>query len=267
MANAQVFRTEKTGNFTIISNYHLTDRRLSANSIALLTLMLSLPPTWDYSVSGLASIRKEGKYATRKALNELEKYGYLKREQLRDAAGAFIGTKYFIYEQSTKTQESKKTKKKSKRPFFNLPKANNPQPDNPQFDNSTQLRTNLNQELTEANTNSMAKRALVQRFKDFWAVCPKKRDKQECLEWWEINVNSDEMAENIINGMKTQAKSKEWSEENGKYRPRPINWLNDERWGEILTENRCSYDVDKVEKDSYFKIVDDFSDYSTGCHA
>ena len=38
-----VYRVEKTGNFTIMSNRHLQDRRLSLKAKGLFSYMLSLP--------------------------------------------------------------------------------------------------------------------------------------------------------------------------------------------------------------------------------
>ena len=54
-----VFRIDKNGNYTVMSNYHLRDRRLSYKAKGLLSFMLSLPDDWDYSINGLVSISKE----------------------------------------------------------------------------------------------------------------------------------------------------------------------------------------------------------------
>ena len=43
-----VFRVEKTRNYTVMSNQHLRDKRLSLKAKGLLSLMLSLPEDWDY---------------------------------------------------------------------------------------------------------------------------------------------------------------------------------------------------------------------------
>ena len=51
-----VFRVERTQNYTVMSNYHLRDKRLSLKSKGLLSQMLSLPEDWDYTLSGLARI-------------------------------------------------------------------------------------------------------------------------------------------------------------------------------------------------------------------
>ena len=44
-----VFRVEKTKDYTIMSNHHLKDRRLSLKAKGLLSMMLSLPKEWDYT--------------------------------------------------------------------------------------------------------------------------------------------------------------------------------------------------------------------------
>ena len=44
-----IYRAEKTKDFTIMSNAHLRDGRLSLKAKGLLSQMLSLPEDWDYS--------------------------------------------------------------------------------------------------------------------------------------------------------------------------------------------------------------------------
>lgn len=44
-----VFRCAKTKDYTIMSNHHLKDRRLSLKAKGLLSMMLSLPKEWDYT--------------------------------------------------------------------------------------------------------------------------------------------------------------------------------------------------------------------------
>ena len=94
-----VFRIEKNKNYTTMSNYHLRDRRLSLKAKGLLSLILSLPDGWDYSVRGLASICKESPDGIATPLKELEKYGYLFREQTRCSNGRLGKVEYVIYEQ------------------------------------------------------------------------------------------------------------------------------------------------------------------------
>lgn len=67
----------KTKNYTVMSNEHLKDMRLSLKAKGLLSVMLSLPDTWDYSISGLVAICKESETAVKSTLNELKSCGYL----------------------------------------------------------------------------------------------------------------------------------------------------------------------------------------------
>lgn len=93
-----VFRVEKNKNYTVMSNYHLRDKELSLKSKGLLSLMLSLPEEWDYTLKGLSIICKEGIDAIRVSINELEKNGYIERHRKRNSKGQLTSTEYIIYE-------------------------------------------------------------------------------------------------------------------------------------------------------------------------
>lgn len=93
-----VVRVHKDANFTVMSNYHFKEKKMSLKSKGLLSLMLSLPDDWDYSVAGLATLSKDGKDSVMSALGELEKFGYLTRTRLTDDRGRFAGIEYNIYE-------------------------------------------------------------------------------------------------------------------------------------------------------------------------
>ena len=81
----------------MMSNYHLRDMNLSLKASGLLSLVLSLPADWKYSVSGLTAIVKEGKSAVMSALKELEENGYLSRMEYREN-GRFQGVEYIFLE-------------------------------------------------------------------------------------------------------------------------------------------------------------------------
>ena len=75
-----VFRVEKNSNYTTMCNYHLRDQGLSLKGKGLLSMLLSLPDTWNYSVRGLSSITPDGVDGVLTALKELERLGYLERK-------------------------------------------------------------------------------------------------------------------------------------------------------------------------------------------
>ena len=94
-----VFRIERTRDYTVMSNHHLRNEKLSLKAKGLLSMMLSLPDDWNYTTRGLAKICKEGVDAIGGALRELETAGYIVRHQLRDRQGRISDTEYVIYEQ------------------------------------------------------------------------------------------------------------------------------------------------------------------------
>lgn len=105
-----VFRINKTSNYTVMSNYHLKDRCLSLKAKGLLSLMLSLPDDWDYSIGGLCAICIESESAVKSALNELKKRGYLKVTKLmpNQTSTGRIEYEYNIFEQPYEKQAAEK---------------------------------------------------------------------------------------------------------------------------------------------------------------
>ena len=77
---------------------HLRDTRLSLKAIGLFSIILSLPPEWDFSIAGLAAITKDGIATVRAALNELEANGYLARKRVRGEDGKLENNEYTFYE-------------------------------------------------------------------------------------------------------------------------------------------------------------------------
>ena len=130
-----VFRVERTGDYTVMSNFHLKDKRLSLKAKGLLSQMLSLPDDWDYTLSGLSYINRESKDAIRSAVNELETAGYIRRRQTTDASGKFAANEYTIFERPIEG-EPMLDKPSSENPITVNPSAVNPLPENP-----TQLNT------------------------------------------------------------------------------------------------------------------------------
>lgn len=137
MDTFMVMRVNKTKNYTVMCNEHLRDKSISLKAIGLLSIILSLPDDWDYSVAGLESIVKEGNTAVRSALKELEKSGYISRHAIRDDKGKIIDWEYNIYESKANNPEyAKKAVGKA-----SCPVGENPQVDSPQMGNSPQLNT------------------------------------------------------------------------------------------------------------------------------
>ena len=93
-----VFRVNKNKNYTVMSNVHLRDKALPLKAKGLLSLMLSLPEDWDYSMRGLAKLSADGLDSTRAAVKALERSGYVVRRQLYDSRGRFSNNEYTVFE-------------------------------------------------------------------------------------------------------------------------------------------------------------------------
>jgi hypothetical protein len=93
-----VCRIEKTKDYTVMANHHLRNKGLSLKAKGLLSLMLSLPEDWDYTVKGLAYICKDGIDSINGAIKELETTGYMHRQRVRNDRGQLTTTEYTIRE-------------------------------------------------------------------------------------------------------------------------------------------------------------------------
>ncbi|MBR5365326.1 MAG: helix-turn-helix domain-containing protein [Clostridia bacterium] len=93
-----IYRAEKNKDYTVMSNAHLKDTRLSLKAKGLLSYMLSLPDDWKFSTRGLVAHCREGADAVRVALKELEAAGYLRRTRIRSGNGSFTEEEWEIHE-------------------------------------------------------------------------------------------------------------------------------------------------------------------------
>lgn len=127
-----VIRINKTSDYTVMSNTHFREKDMTLKAKGLLSLMLSLPESWDYSIGGLVLLSKDGKDSVMNALNELEEFGYLKRTKVTDEKGRFAGYDYDIFE----TPQTEK-------PYAENPNTDNPNTGKPNAENPPQLNTNI----------------------------------------------------------------------------------------------------------------------------
>ena len=139
-----VFRVEKTGNYTVLSNDLFKDVRLSWKAKGILSNMLSLPENWDYSAVGLTKLTADGLDVTRSALKELEECGYLIRRPIKEK-GKFVDWEYLIFESS---EMEKPILKKSvvgnpetDNPYAEKPEVEKPKEENPQQLSKERLST------------------------------------------------------------------------------------------------------------------------------
>lgn len=94
-----IVRVVKNKDYTVMSNAHLHDKRLSLKAVGLLSIVLSLPDDWHYTVKGLVGSVKDGERAVNGALSELKQCGYLQVNKLYpNSERSKIEYQYVFYE-------------------------------------------------------------------------------------------------------------------------------------------------------------------------
>lgn len=162
-----IIRVEKTKDYTTMSNYHFREKDMSLKAKGVLSLILSLPEDWDYTLDGLATLCRDGKDSVRTALNELEEFGYMETARVRDEKGRLRGTEYVVREKPTSNPPEKENlnlgeadtddgmpeepvaekptleKPVLEKPMLENPTLEKPALEKPTLENPTQLNTNI----------------------------------------------------------------------------------------------------------------------------
>ena len=138
-----IIRVQHTKDYTVMANFHLRDRNLSLKAKGVMSFMLSLPDTWDFSMEGLAICSKDGVDSVRSALKELEDSGYLVRSRARDEKGKVGKAIYDLYEKPALEKPILEN------PIQEKPILDKPILDKPILEKQAQINTN------EINTNEL----------------------------------------------------------------------------------------------------------------
>lgn len=128
-----VIRVKQPTGFTIVYNIVLENPNLSFKAKGLWAYCMSRPDNWQFHVSHLATISKEGKNAVYSALKELEKEGLVEKVQ-DNTRGRFGPVDYVIYPYPKEIQIIL--------PLTDFPQAEKPHAENrPLINTDTSLKT------------------------------------------------------------------------------------------------------------------------------
>lgn len=227
-----VFRIEKNYNYTTMSNYHLRDKNLSYKAKGLLSFMLSLPDDWDYSITGLVAISKEGFKAVKNILQELQNYGYLVIEKKQNKIGQFE-YEYMIYE---------------------YPGYQKGEVDKGEVEKGIQINTNK-QNTKKINTPYNPPKGggedLEEKFKKFWEEYPKKVSKGNAEKWFKKHKPTNELVDLMIEKIKQLKETEQWKKDKGQFIPYPATWLNAKGWEDEILETKPKYDTETIFYNEY----------------
>lgn len=141
------YRVDKSKGFTVVYRAVAQDKRLTLKTRGLFLLMQSLPPDWTFSQTSLAKMAGVGRDQIRAALTELEKTGYLRREekQSHDGTGRFARYDYVLQAESPNPPpplfENPTTAQAEISPLLENPSTEKPLTENPTLQNSILTNT------------------------------------------------------------------------------------------------------------------------------
>jgi hypothetical protein len=92
------FRVKHDKNYTVVNNTICTDKRLSWRAKGIWLYAFSRMDNWTFFLSDLMKQSCDGRDSVKNGLKELEKFGYLVREQRNGENGKFQNMSYTFYE-------------------------------------------------------------------------------------------------------------------------------------------------------------------------
>ena len=180
-------RIQKSKNYSIISNDILRRKDLSLKAKGLMSLILSLPDSWDLTVNGLVAIVKESKNTIYSVLKELNGFGYVERNRVTNLSGKVVKWELIVYEQ---------------------PLTKKPQLKKPDVENCTQINTD-----TKINTN-INKIYWIDEIKDL--NYPKEM-KEDFKSYWLEETKSGKTRQSLQRTWNTERRLKTWSKNDNKW--------------------------------------------------
>jgi hypothetical protein len=203
--------------FAQIPNAWLRDSRLSLKAIGLLAQIMTHVPGWNMSINSLANRNNVGRDQIRTAIQELEEFGYLTREQSRED-GKFSET---IWRTSDPTE---------------IPLSENPTTVNPTTKNTIPKEEQIkNNERIYSDS----------QFEEFWNYYPKKVDKGAALRAFRKAAKNEDLAL-VIEGAKRYAEDANLPDK--QYIKNPATWLNAEAWNNGPLPERKKTDTKALEE-------------------
>ena len=194
--------------FTRVPNRWLRDERLSLKAIGLLAQLHSHAVGWRLSIQTLAQANDCGIDLIRGAITELEKAGYLRREQSRGAHSQFSESIWTTID-----------------PSLDYPSTGKPLTENPTHKKNNIKKTKEKKDMPDQ----------LERFNDFWETYPRKVGKNSALKAYttarsRFRGTTQEFESLVIQG--ALRLSQDVNLPATQYIPYPTTWINREGWND-----------------------------------
>lgn len=233
---------------------YLVDAKLSLKAKGLLSLIMLLPDAENLSVAKLTTYSLDGRDGVTAAVRELEKAGYLTRQQQNASNGRLEGCEYVV--NTSKTPNTSKTSKtvNALKPLSNisLSLSKGGVGGNlslgqtvPSTEKPTVAEDTLPHQPVATGSPSptsappLPKRTKCEeRFDRFWAAYPRRVAKGAARKAFAKLNPDDELLDRMLTAIATQRVSPDWRCNNGQYIPHPSTWINQERWDDEVTQSQ-----------------------------
>ena len=256
--------------FTVVPNPIVEDDRLSLSDKGVALMLWSTPDGWIFHPEDFARKTSNGIEAVKASLRRLEKAGYITRSKFRNEKGVIVGADYILHE-TPKTEDGLKAEKQE----HGSANDGNSIGRKTDRNNNTHLIPihTLNQNtpnmgqtplFADANENSGHDAKPVdatEGFDAFWEAYPKcerKVGKAKCREIWSRN-RLCKVASAVMTALAIDAKSSDWTKDNGKFIPMPATWLNRKRYEDVQQPQEGA----STDKDDTFAVLT-YDDVSKG---
>jgi hypothetical protein len=216
-----VLRINKTTDYTVMSNAHFKEKEMSLKAKGLLSLMLSLPDNWDYSIAGLVAICKENETAIKSTLNELKSFGYLivTKKMPNETESGRIEYEYNIYEQPQGKQG------KEKQGVENLPIEHQG------IENQGQLNTNI-PNTKKQKTKELNNKDISTEFETLWKMYPRKLGKPKALKAYEKARKKGVTFEQVKQGVENYCEYIKATKTATEFVKHGSTWFGNECWND-----------------------------------
>lgn len=194
--------------FTRVPNRWLRDERLSLKAIGLLAQLHSHAVGWRLSVQSLAQANNCGIDLIRGAIGELEKAGYLRREQARGENNTFAESVWTTID-----------------PSLDYPSTAHPRTENPIHKKNNLKKTKEKKYMPDT----------FERFDEFWQSYPRKVGKNSALKAYttarsRFGGTLQDFEALVVSGALRLAQDPNLPP--SQYVPYPTTWLNREGWND-----------------------------------
>lgn len=171
-------------------------------------------------------------------------------QRSKEKYAAYIETQTENGKKGGRPRKPKETQKTQA--FFEKPKKGNEKAKENEKANA--------KEMEKENMSPLSAASPSDSFEKFWSVYPKKANRGAALKAWNELSPDETLTERILKAVDQQKKSKQWTDDSGQFIPYPATWLSQGRWEDELEpakERHTSYDIDELEKMSFFDVPED----------